>query len=165
LALVPLKAPPDGWYALIDLVQTGKAFEMHRLRGSSLTVALIALLFVSRTALGAETISDLRFSKEELALLKRLDQIQTGAGIASSMLKAAPFVELLASSDPVEVAITVTTNDWNQIYGALTGLKKVAACKTVEEIDYWKDVDDNNYSSPKTEKFFTEVRSKANSSC
>lgn len=123
-----------------------------------------ALVFLNSTY-AADPIKGLKFSKEELELLKRLDQIQSLAGISSTMLKAAPFFELFSSPDPVDVAITIGTNDWDKISGALAGLQKIQSCKTVEEIDTWKDVDGNSFSSSKSEAFFTELRSKANSRC
>jgi hypothetical protein len=110
-------------------------------------------------------IEGLKFSKEELVLLKRLDQIQSGAGIASSMLKAAPFVQLFGSPAPLDVAITIGTNDWNKIFASLRSLKKIQACKTVEEIDLWKDADGNSYSSQQSEDFFTTLRDQATSEC
>jgi len=129
-------------------------------------ILIISCISSSVAVLAApQKIVDLKFSKEELALLKRLDQIQSGAGIASSMLKAAPFVQLFGSPAPVDVAITIGTNDWDLIFGSLKALKKIQACKTVEEIDLWKDVDGNSYSSPKSETFFTTLRAQANSEC
>jgi hypothetical protein len=99
------------------------------------------------------------------SLLQRLNQIEVGAGISSTMLKVAPFVQLMGSPAPTDVAITITTSDWDLISSSLQGLKKIQACKIVEEIDLWKDVDGNKYSSPKAEKVFTEVRSRANAGC
>jgi hypothetical protein len=110
-------------------------------------------------------IEGMKFSKEELDLLKVLDQIQRGAGVASSMLKAAPFLTLFGSPAPLDVAITITTNDWDKIYDSVSAVKKLAACKTAEQIDTWKDVDGNSYSSTKTETFFTTLRSRADSVC
>ena len=104
-------------------------------------------------------------SKPEIALLKRLNQIEVGAGISKTMLKAAPFVSLFSSTSPIDVAVTLTTNDWDQILGALTALGKLNACKTVEAIDLWKDVDGNEYSSSASERFFARIRSKASSQC
>ncbi|MGY3547350.1 hypothetical protein [Bradyrhizobium sp. USDA 4469] len=113
----------------------------------------------------AEEIKDVKFSKEEMTLLKRLDQIQKGAGVSSSMLKATPFIQLFGSPAPVDVAITIVTNDWDKIFGALKSLKKVQACQTVKEIDLWKDADGNDYSSSKSQSFFEQVRAQADTEC
>lgn len=65
---------------------------------------------------------DLKFSKEEVELLKRWKQIEDGATIASSMLKATPFVELFTATKPHEQLVTVTMNDWDLIGAAIKGL-------------------------------------------
>ena len=55
---------------------------------SVLTRFLIAAIVGwASNAIAAQPITNLKFSNEELSLLKRLDQIQTGAGVDSSMLK------------------------------------------------------------------------------
>ena len=128
-------------------------------------VSMIAYTLALSIAFAAAPVEGLKFSKEELQLLKRIDQIQSGAGIASTMLKTAPFVQLFSAPEPADVAITLATNDWDMIGAALSGLQKIQACKTVEAIDFWKEVDGNQYSNPKSEAFFTEVRAQANSKC
>ena len=111
------------------------------------------------------TLAGVKFTKVEIALLKRLDQIQSGAGLASTMLKAAPFLALFSSPAPEDVAVTITGNDWDKIYGALTGLKKIQACATRDAIVTWHDVDGNDYSSDGTRTFFEDVRKKADDGC
>ena len=111
------------------------------------------------------TLSGVKFSKAEIALLKRLDQIQSGAGLASTMLKAAPFLALFSSPAPEDVAVTITGNDWDKIYGALTGLKKIQACATRDAIVTWHEVDGNDYSSDDTKTFFEDVQQKADNGC
>jgi hypothetical protein len=128
-------------------------------------LASMILLASPNTTLASEQLDNVKFSAAEIALLKRLNQIQTGAGISSTMLKAAPFVQLFASPAPVDVGITIATNDWDQISASLKGLKKIEECKTVEAIDSWRDIDENNFSSTKTEKFFSELRARANAGC
>jgi hypothetical protein len=123
------------------------------------------LLLGCSIAIAAQEIHNLKFSKEELQLLKRLDQIQKGAGLSSSMLKTAPFILLFGSPSPEDVAITIATNDWDKILGALKSLQKIQACETVKDIDLWKEVDDNSYSSPASEAFFTTLREKAEAAC
>lgn len=137
---------------------------MNTLRGAAFAAGLV-LGLAFKTAYAATEISGLRFSNEEVALLKDLDRIQSGAGVASSMLKAAPFIQLFSSPNPVDVAITITTNDWDKILGAIQALQKIAACKTSETIAFWKDVDGNNYSSKKSEEFFSQILSKADAEC
>lgn len=116
-------------------------------------------------AVSQPSLSDLKFSAAEIELLKRINQIETGAGIASTMLKAAPFITLFSSPNPMDVAITIGTNDWDKIYGSLTALQKISACKIVEAIDLWHDADGNDYSSNETELFFSTVKQKADRGC
>jgi hypothetical protein len=91
--------------------------------------ALSAIILMFADAAAADQIANLKFSAPEVQLLKHLDQIEKGAGISSSMLKAAPFVSLFGSPSPTDVAITITTNDWDLIVGSLGGLRKIEACK------------------------------------
>lgn len=128
-------------------------------------IALVSGLTWALLPSSAACAEKIRLSKQEVALLKRIDQIQIGAGIITSMLKAAPFLQLASSTSLVDMTITVGTSDWDLIYGALKGLNTSAACKTVESIDLWKDVDDNDYSSTESELFFQRIRTKANSRC
>lgn len=130
-----------------------------------LPVLIISLLLMVSPAGVAAAATNVSLSKEEVELLKRLDQIQTGAGISSSMLKAAPFITLFASPAPSDLLITIGTNDWDLIYGSLKGLDKIASCKTTEAIDMWKDVDGNEYSSTESKDFFSEIRASASDGC
>jgi hypothetical protein len=141
------------------------AFTFRRSSTAFAAISLSVLFSISAVVGAPPDIKNISFSREELALLKRLDQIQTGAGVSSSMLKAAPFVQLFGSPEPVDVAITIATNDWDKIFGALKGLKKIQACQTVKEIDLWKDADGNSYSGPKSENFFNQLRAQADSEC
>jgi hypothetical protein len=126
--------------------------------------ALAAILCVAGVLFAADR-EAVKFSKNEILLLKRLDQIQTGANVLKSMLKAAPFAQLVGSTSLIDMTITVSTNDWDQIFGALTALNKIESCKTVEAIDLWKEVDGNEFSSAETETFFKRIRSKADTRC
>ena len=110
-------------------------------------------------------IEQLKLSTAEVKLLKRINQIEEGDKFSSSMLKLTPFAQLAGSPSPEDVAITIATNDWDTIASALGGLKKITNCTIVKEIDLWHDVDGNQYSSPKSESFFTQLRSKANEKC
>lgn len=141
--------------------------EMAMWKLSCAIIFLVLSSFCEAAPAAPETpqIEGLKFSEPELKLLKRLNQIQAGAGIASAMLKAAPFVQIFSSPAPADVAITIGTSDWDKIFGALKGLNKIQACKTVEEIDLWKEVDGNSYATEKSKEFFTEVRSKAQKGC
>lgn len=106
----------------------------------------------------------LRFSAAEIQLLRRIDQIQQGAGIVETMLKAAPFIQLLSAPHPVDLAITIGTNDWDKIYGSITALRKIQACKVAEAINLWI-VEGNSYSSDKSQRFFETLLAKAEEIC
>jgi hypothetical protein len=81
------------------------------------------------------------------------------------MLKLSPFIAIATSTSPEEMVITVGTNDWDQIYGALKGLNKIEACKIFEAIISWHDIDNNEYSSQDTSKFFEDIKNKADKNC
>jgi hypothetical protein len=141
---------------------------MNRPSSTLRKIALSLILFSSAPfplMAKDQEIKGLKFSQKELQLLKDIDRIESGAGMAATMLKVSPFVMLFGSPSPVDVAITVTTNDWDKIGGSLSNLQKIASCKIVETIDYWIDVDGNSYSNPNSKLFFETMRSKANKGC
>jgi hypothetical protein len=134
----------------------------------NVTALLVIPLFAiaQLAALAAETpLANVKFSADEITLLKRINQIQTGAGMAMTVLKASPFVTLMGSPNPIDMAITIGSNDWDQIYGSLTALQKISACQIVKEIDLWHDADGNSYSSAASEQFFSNLRHKADRDC
>jgi hypothetical protein len=128
-------------------------------------VMYLSITSVSFGQSGHPKIEGVKFSKKEISLMKRLDQIQTGAGLARSMLKAAPFVQILSATSPDDIVVNIGFNDWEYIYGALQGLGKIQACKTSEAITFWRDVDGNDFSSSKTRTFFEEVQRRADRGC
>ncbi len=79
------------------------------------------------------------------------------------MLKLSPFITLAASPAPSDVAITIGSNDWDKIYGALTGLKKIETCQTSKEIQLFEI--DGDYSSSASKEFFTDLKSKSDEVC
>jgi hypothetical protein len=79
------------------------------------------------------------------------------------MLKSAPFLEILNSLDPADMAITITTNNWDRILPSLKNLNKIQACQTVKEIDLWQI--DNSYSSNKSRQVFSILRLQASAEC
>jgi hypothetical protein len=125
----------------------------------------IGCLMPPAPGLSQGAISNLKFSKTELDLLKDINNVAAAAGVSTTILKLSPFIALFSSPSPVDVAITVTTNDWDKIGGALSTIKQASACKIAEMIFSWSEIDDNKYSSKQTETFFKQIKSKSDSVC
>jgi hypothetical protein len=108
---------------------------------------------------------NIKFSKEEIELLKRIKQIEDAAHVSASMLKTAPFIQLFSSPSPQELAITIFTNDWDEIGPALRGLGKAKACQVVKEIDLFSvDVVGEPEKNPNA-SFFSALRSRYDQGC
>jgi hypothetical protein len=108
---------------------------------------------------------DLKFSKEEIGLLKRIKQIEDGAQVSTSMLKAAPFVQIFSSNSAHDLVITIFTNDWDKIGPALQALGKIKACQVVKEIDLFTvDVGNDAKKHPNT-AFFSALRNRYDQGC
>src|SRR4051794_24177353 len=125
-----------------------KMLPIRKWRPSVLFFALLCSTWLSTLDVVAQThpeIKGVKFSKKELELVKRLDQLQSGAGLAKTMLKAAPFVQIFSATSPDDIAVNIVFNDWDYIYGALTSLAKIQACKTFEAITVWRDIDGSEY--------------------
>jgi hypothetical protein len=87
------------------------------------------LLFMA--SLGPADAADhvVKFSAEDIAVLKQLKMVKDVADASAKLLLSSPVIELLASPNPVDVAITLTTADWSGMTNGAKGLKKIAACR------------------------------------
>jgi hypothetical protein len=70
-----------------------------------------------------------KFSAEDIAVLKQLKTVKDVADASARLLLSSPVIELLASPSPVDVAITLTTADWSGMTKGANGLQKIAACR------------------------------------
>src|SRR5262249_25962429 len=102
---------------------------------ATVLVALASAALAGTQAQKQPKFKDLKFSKDEVELLKRIKQIEDGANVSTSMLKTAPFIQIFSSTSPEDLVITIFTNDWDQIGPALKALGKIKSCQVVKEID------------------------------
>lgn len=70
-----------------------------------------------------------KFSAEDIAVLKQLKTVKDVADASARLLLSSPVIELLASPNPVDVAITLTTADWSGMTNGTKGLQKITACR------------------------------------
>lgn len=108
-------------------------------------------------------ITGLKFSSEEVDLIKKLNLVQLGGNLGATMFKATPIAQLVTSLNPTEMLITVATGDWDSIFGALGKLRGITACEIVMNIDLWEVTE--KYSSDKTRQFFDRIKRNADSKC
>ena len=66
---------------------------------------------------------------EDIAVLKQLKTVKDVTNATAQLLLSSPVIELLASPNPVNVAITLTTADWSGMTNGAKGLQKIAACR------------------------------------
>jgi hypothetical protein len=131
-------------------------------------LAIALSLFVLGTARAAPQeakFKNLRFSKEELELLKDIKKIEDAAAVTQSLLKATPFIQIFASTTPLEMAITVTTNDWDRIGPAVSAMGKIRACKISGEIAAFRAdnlADRKKHPNP---AFFEQLRTRYDVGC
>jgi len=129
-------------------------------------VVVTGVLTATPSVVHADTVfSNLRFSKDEVELLRTIDQIEDAAGVTSSLLKATPFIQLLASLDPKEMAITVATNEWERIGPALKALGTIKACKISGEITLFLAENGTNRAKNPNRAFFTRLQQQYGGGC
>jgi hypothetical protein len=109
--------------------------------------------------------ANLKFSREEVDLLKAIDKIEKAAGVTESMLKATPFIEIFTSLSPHEMLITVTMNDWDRIGPALKAMGQIKACKVSEEIALFVVENGNDKQKHPNKAFFEQLRKRYDNGC
>lgn len=105
----------------------------------------------------------LTLSAEEIDLLQRLDRIQQGARVVSTTFRATPIIQLLSSPRPSGLVITLTTNEWSKIGGALGAMQKIEACTVRDVITLW--MIHNQFSSDSSAEFFRLLLDGAEAKC
>ena len=70
----------------------------------------------------------LRFTKEEIGLLRNIKAVEEQYAVSVSLFKAAPFVKLFEATDPSDLLVTVTNTDWEDLAKSIASLGKWNAC-------------------------------------
>ena len=93
-------------------------------------VSLAGSLFLMGS-LGRADAADhvVKFSAEDIAVIKQLKTVKDVTEASAKLLLSFPVIELLASPNPVDVAITLTTADWSGMTNGAKSLQKIAACR------------------------------------
>jgi hypothetical protein len=139
---------------------------MFTCRGVGFAVVIITLLAAPSNAAQQDVkFAGLKFSREEVELLKTIDKIEKAAGVTESMLKATPFIEILTSLSPHEMLITVTMNDWDRIGPALKAMGQIKACKVSGEIALFVVENGNNKQKHPNKAFFEQLRERYDNGC
>jgi hypothetical protein len=137
---------------------------MARLITAVLLVACIGAA-MPETARGDGTSSKLRFSREEVELLRTIRQVEDAAGVTASLLKAKPFIDVLTSLNPMDMTITIATNDWDRLGPALKDLSTIEACKISGEIaGFLADYGSNRAKNP-NRSFFNKLQARYDDRC
>lgn len=92
----------------------------------SLAASLLLIASVGRVDAADHVV---KFSAEDIAVLKQLKTVKDVTNATAQLLLSSPVIELLASPNPVNVAITLTTADWSGMTNGAKGLQKIAACR------------------------------------
>jgi hypothetical protein len=103
-------------------------------------------------------------SSEEIALARKIDNIEKLAGVTKHLLALAPFVQI-ASGNPADAVLTISTNDWDKIPLAIVSMNKIKSCEIKDLIIIWTDVDQNTFSSDETKAMFISIQKKAETVC
>ena len=110
-------------------------------------LACLIAFISAQTAWAQESKIKARFSAAELALFKRLAQIQTGVSTIKGALTVGVFKDIAAGS-AAEKLYNVTTADWDLFVNALKATNKLYHCQAKEAIDFY--LLDNKGSWPDT---------------
>ncbi|MDM7950374.1 hypothetical protein [Hydrogenophaga sp.] len=77
----------------------------------------------------------IKFTDEDLRVLKLVRGIKTLGNASARMLLSAPVLELISSANPIEFAVTMADTDWNDIAGGVANIQKVTACNAQIVLD------------------------------
>jgi hypothetical protein len=76
----------------------------------------------------------IRFSAEDIEVLRRLTRISDLGATGARLLLAAPVVSLLSSGNPIELAVTLNETNWQDIANGIKNIKRVAACTAMQMV-------------------------------
>ena len=128
-----------------------------------LGLVLVGVAFGARADSRVE-FSNLSLSSGEARLLKDIDRIQKGAGLAFTVLSWAPLAQMVSAPDPASVSVTILSSDFQRMTNGLRSIRKIEACKIVEAFLYWR-IDNHVYSSGEAERFFERIRQESEARC
>jgi hypothetical protein len=92
-----------------------------------LTIALLLTTLSLGGATAGESQS-VAFTKADVAVLKRAALVKKASDTGVQLLLTAPVRQMLSSSNPVGVLITISTTAWEGMTRAAKGFQKIAAC-------------------------------------
>jgi hypothetical protein len=121
------------------------------------------LIFSLEHAKAQNIPSTVRFSQSEIELLKKIDRIQRIAGSGQSLLAITPLALILTSLNPVDLLISIATDDSEKIAGGISSLQKIQACVVHQAIVEWRL--DNEHSNTNSEAFFNAISQRADKGC
>ncbi len=108
----------------------------------------------------------IKFSAEDVAVLKQLKTIKDITDAAAKLLLSSPVIELLASPSPVDVTITLTTSDWNGLTNGAKGLQKIAACRMLTIVqEHLSDATSDRVPSGEAAAYFQTLEGGFNKQC
>ena len=129
----------------------------------SLGLALLGGAFAAEADSRIE-FSNLSLSSGEARLLKDIDRIQKGAGLAFTFLSWAPLAQMVSAPDPGSVSVTILSTDFQRMTDGLRSIRRIEACKIDEAFTYWR-IDNHLYSSEEAERFFERIRQESEIRC
>lgn len=136
---------------------------MTRLPTAVFLATLCVAVAMPATARGETT--TLRFSREEVDLLRTIRQVEDAAGVTASLLKAKPFIDVLTSLNPMDMTITIATNDWDRLGPALKDLSTIEACQISSQITgFIADYGSNRVKNP-NRSFFNRLQARYADRC
>lgn len=82
---------------------------------------------------------DITFSRADIGVLTQIRNIQSVSKTAAALLLSAPVIQMLASPNPTEVAVTLATTDWADMKRGPSGIGVIAACRIVQILEVHMD--------------------------
>ena len=68
------------------------------------------------------------FTAEDVRVLRQIKEIEQLGANGARLILSAPVVALLTAGSAVELAVTLSDTDWNEIATGIKSIQKVAAC-------------------------------------
>lgn len=77
------------------------------------------------------TTRNVRFTAEDVRVLRQIKAIEQLGASGARMILSAPVVAMLTTSSAIELAVTLSDTDWNDIATGIRNIQKVAACSAM----------------------------------
>lgn len=108
---------------------------------------------------------DVTFSKEDVALLKKIHTVSDLSKTAGVLLLTAPIIDVLSASDPATLTVTVTNTDWDGMPKAALQIKQITACKIQDMIDAHLYGSSTDGPSVSAQEYFRRLHESLDGSC